>query len=378
MKQKIQSHLVAGAAIATVLAIAGGSAQAAAPKFVCKALMDDAAAAVDSQTHTAEINSRGEVVGFASAPLFGSSALGSAIWGKDRQARRLSDKVSQGDVTLFADAYGVNDSSQVVGVVYDRFGHPGAVTWVDGALTKLGGLSGAEGLGVAAAINNRGKIVGVSELTLDTGAKVTRATVWDNGKIIDLGAIDKNGSSGAIDVNGNGVVVGTSTSADGKSTRPVRWDGRKITALSVPNGARSAVAGINREGVIIGQSTFISDGSVHGTAWRGEEVLDLGVFGDNMQTQPTDINTAGAVVGLASKTGAAPVALYWANVESAPVDLNTLVTRAGCVDNFGVKRLLTSASGINDKGVIAATAQALVDGNLRSFSFKLTPRLIKR
>lgn len=374
MIDRTQSHLVAGTALAAMLAVAGASAHAAAPKFVCKALMDDATVAVDSQSHTAEINSRGEVVGFASAPLFGSSALGSAVWGKDRQAKRLTDKVAQGDVTLFADAYGINDSSQAVGVVYDRFGHPGAVTWVDGALTKLGGLSGAEGAGVAAAINNRGKIVGVSELTLDTGVKVTRATVWDNGKIIDLGAMDKSGSSGAIDVNADGVVVGTSTSADGKSTRPVRWNGLKITALAVPNGAKSAVAGINRGGVIIGQSTFTSDGSVHGTAWRGDEVLDLGVFGDNMQTQPTDINTAGAVIGFASKTGSIPVALYWATVDSAPVDLNTLVTRAGCVDNFGVKRLLTSASGINDKGVVAATAQALVDGNLRTFSFKLTPR----
>lgn len=369
MKHKNPSMLLAGAA--ALLAVAG--ADAAAPKFVCKALVDGATQAGLSQARTSEINIRGEVVGYASAEQFGSPSLGSAVWGKDRQALRLADKLSQGDVTTYSDAYGINDSGQAVGVIYDRFGRPSAATWIDRVPTLLNGLSGTQGMGAAIAINNKGKIVGVSDLTLDNGTKVTRATVWNQGAVVDLGALEAGGSSTATDVNANGVVVGSSTSVDGKTTRPVRWKGTKITALKVPNGAKSAANGINRDGVIIGQSTFDSDGSTHGTAWRNNEVVDLGVFGD-FQTQPADINTAGAVVGQATKTGTFPVALYWANLDSEPVDLNTLVTRAGCVDAFGAKRVLTAASAINDKGVIAATSQAIVDGNLRTFSFKLTPR----
>lgn len=371
MKHKNQPVLVAGAAVAALLAVA--NAQAAAPKFVCKALMDSTTQAGLSQAHTSEINSLGEVVGFASAEQFGSASLGSSVWGKDRKALRLADKLSQGDLTTYSDAYGINDSSQAVGVIYDRFGHPSAATWIGRVPTLLSGLSGAQGMGAAVAINNKGKIVGVSDKTLDSGAKVTRATVWNQGTVTDLGSLDAGGSSAATDVNASGVVVGSSTSADGKSTLPVRWNGTKITALKVPNGAKSVANGINRNGVIIGQSTFDADGSTHGTAWRDGAVVDLGVFGD-FQTQPADINTAGAVVGQAQKTGSFPVALYWENLDSAPVDLNTRVTSAGCVDAFGVKRVLTSATGINDKGVIAASSQAIVDGSLRTFSFKLTPR----
>jgi hypothetical protein len=86
------------------------------------------------------------------------------------------------------------------------------------------------------------------------------------------------------------------------------------------------------------------------------------------------MNAAGVAVGFgmtADKQG--KVALLWTSPHDQPVDLNTLVNAAGCVDAFGEQRQLTSAEGINDKGMIVASASVEIGGSPRQFAFILKP-----
>jgi probable HAF family extracellular repeat protein len=115
-------------------------------------------------------------------------------------------------------ALAINDSSEAVGWSgtcapgygpHETFLH--ALLWKDGTMTDLGNLGGKTNT-VAADINNRGQVIGYSNLANDS---THHAFLWHAGVMTDLGTLDGDFSSDASDINEIGQVVGASQDASG-------------------------------------------------------------------------------------------------------------------------------------------------------------------
>ena len=77
-----------------------------------------------------------------------------------------------------------------------------AFLWEDGVLVDLGALGGDESR--ARAINNAGLIVGDSV----DGTATLRPVKWDRGALVELPVLDPDLGGSAYDVNQKGTVVG--------------------------------------------------------------------------------------------------------------------------------------------------------------------------
>ncbi len=184
--------------------------------------------------------------------------------------------------TFPGDAYGVaasiNQNGQIVGAsgtcattfnpnsgLYLVEDH--ALLWENGTMTDLGNLGGTGGLAGnhACAINNRGQVVGHSELLNDTtfhGFLWTRET-----GMRDLGTLTGDYASVALNINDGGEVVGASLSAT-FSSRAFLWKKGRMTDLNtlvVANPSRLNLlqaSAINSRGEIVGLGVT-STGEAH-------------------------------------------------------------------------------------------------------------------
>jgi probable HAF family extracellular repeat protein len=113
-------------------------------------------------------------------------------------------------------------------------------------------------------------------------------------RVYDLGTLG-GAWSYAWDINIDGVVVGTSETADG-CWCPFRWTKRRgMEALETLGGKTHEAVAINKKGYIAGSSVDAA-GDKHLVMWKPNGVLvDLGVFADDMQ--PVDINDHNRIVG---------------------------------------------------------------------------------
>ncbi len=190
-------------------------------------------------------------------------------------------------------ATAVNDAGQVTGYSYtigddgqaayhaflltplDNDGDGIGDTWfvggadrVNSLMTDIGTLNGRNSWGRD--INNRGQIVGESDVDIDGTAHYTHAFLWSDGTMIDLGTLQSDpraGFSAATAINDDGVVVGWAEN-DQRERRAFIYqdgqmqdlndllyllneDGSTITPRIVLTEARD----INRDGVIVGWGT---------------------------------------------------------------------------------------------------------------------------
>jgi probable HAF family extracellular repeat protein len=169
------------------------------------------------------VNNRGQVVGYAenskqdkscaSATPFQVLRYEAVLWGRKGNVHELPPL--PGDTVGFA--LGINDAGQVVGStgicgntpLFPLQIGPHAVLWQDGAPIDLGSL-GRGASNTAAAINNRGEVVGGSQTSggaLHTFLWTKEAGMRDLGTVgTDLGSLP--GGMGGI--NNRGQVVGAS------------------------------------------------------------------------------------------------------------------------------------------------------------------------
>jgi probable HAF family extracellular repeat protein len=217
--------------------------------------------------------------------------------------------------------------------------HPdGAVTVAATYMIKdLGTLGGA--YSEAKAINNVGRVVGLSDLT--SGKR--HAFLWHAGVMEDLGALG-GGLSQALAINDSGVVVGSSTMSSG-AWRAVRWKKGVKTNLGTLGGRNSEATGINLAGVIVGWSET-SSGKRHAFIWRNGVMTDLGALAGGY-SQASGINRYGRVVGWSSASSGRNHAVAWKN---------------GVLQDLGTHgRISSVAAAINDKGQIAGTLGPRLD-----------------
>jgi probable HAF family extracellular repeat protein len=189
------------------------------------------------------INGRGEVAGYAENTTLDTTCLGlgtpqvfqekPVVWkrGKIQELPTLGDDPDGW-------AFGINRNGQAVGasgvcstlnpdtVVYVLSRH--ALLWEpDGTAKDLGNLGGTGALGpgnVALDINDRGQVVGVSDLVGDT---TFHGYLWtrEASKIMDLGTLSGDVASAALGINDEGAIVGASFDTNGDPRAFLRQSG---------------------------------------------------------------------------------------------------------------------------------------------------------
>src|SRR6266436_2526605 len=209
-----------------------------------------------------DVNNLGQVVGWAENSTVDPSCaptqpqvlqIEAVIWGPD--ANEIQELAPlPGDA--IAAAIALNDEGQVVGLsgicgVPSLYLGVHAVLWQNGSVIDLGSFGGMHN-NAAWSINNRGQVVGQSDLAGDT---TTHAFLWQNRKIHDLGALlPTDVFSQAQSINDKGQVVGNSCDAS-FNCRPFVWQDGVMTDLNTLTDSPlqlTFAANINAEGQITG------------------------------------------------------------------------------------------------------------------------------
>jgi len=231
------------------------------------------------------LNNRGQVIGVAENSTHDPSCVSpqvldfeAVVWGpKPGEVRELHPL--SGDTVGFA--LGINDNGQVVGStgscadtpLVPLVAGPHAVLWQNGTATDLGGLGGTK-INVAAAINNRGEVVGAADLPSEIpgfpGVQI-HSFLWtkDDG-MRDLGTLDGDFSSlaaGTDGINNHGQVVGSSCDSSG-NCRAYLWQDNVMMDLNtlIPTDSPLQLLqawGINDAGEIAGLALVKSTGEAH-------------------------------------------------------------------------------------------------------------------
>jgi probable HAF family extracellular repeat protein len=236
------------------------------------------------------INNRGEIVGFAeNGKVESNCPVGQfkpVVW-RGRAIQELPTLKGDPD----GGAYSINDSGQIVGTSgscapfnpnaqnYMLESH--AVLWENGAAIDLGSFGGTGGFAGnhACAINNRGQVVGHSDVTGDT---TTHAFLWTReSKMQPLLPLAGDFASLALNINDRGQVVGSSFNTD-FVFRAFLWENGVMTDLNqlAPDSPLTLqlASSINAGGEIVGFGQT-PDGEVHGflaTPNNGGESLSSG------------------------------------------------------------------------------------------------------
>jgi probable HAF family extracellular repeat protein len=224
----------------------------------------------------AAINNRGQVAGYAETATADPNCPAPQVlqyrpavwtWG---HANALP--LYRGDTE--GAAFWMNNSGEVVGASgscapYDpRYALPlqprHALLWRDGKPVDLGSLGG-QSQNAAFAINDRGQIVGASDLPGDT---YQHAFMWQNGHMTDLGTLPGDVVSAAVAINNWGQVTGVSADPNG-NIRGFLWqDGVMYDLNNLIAGSSPLYLlhgfGINSAGEIVGFAVNTNISEVHG------------------------------------------------------------------------------------------------------------------
>ena len=272
-------------------------------------------------------------------------------------------------------AFAINDHGQIIGL-----NHGDAVVWESGKLTRLkplrcrlgrGAWWGSRGWNRPNAINERGQIVG--RCGSDTGPQ--RAVLWQDGKVIDLGALPHNRYSVAVAINDRGQVVGYSWSrfseaheSEPASVRAFLWEKGKMTNLGTVGGQDSAAVAINNRGQVV---VAVGDWALRETdayLWENGRLTRLGPRAGEGEAVDA-INDHGQIIGQATRANFRSYAFLWE--KGKMIDLGFLDakdinergqivgsgSKTGVLWQDGKKTALgsLSPSDINDQGQVVGS-----------------------
>jgi probable HAF family extracellular repeat protein len=202
-----------------------------------------------------------------------------------------------------------------------------ATLWKDGKVIDLGALGGN---GASAnAITDDGLIFGGALNTIPDsdsadpffvpGATQVHAVLWKHGKIQDLGTL--GGSDSVVyQANNSGQAMGISftdsvrhESTGLPTTHPFLWERGHMYDVGSLGGTKSIGYGLNNRGEIVGFSRLAGDTTRHPFLWRHRTLLDLGTLGGD-KGEAWWINDLGHVVGWADVPGSqSHHAFLWRN-----------------------------------------------------------------
>ena len=217
-----------------------------------------------------------------------------------------------------------------------------AVTWQNGTITDLGTLpeGGYESVGFSA--NNEGDVVGFAFNTTPDPYSLaapgffptqTRAFLWQEGTMQDLGTLGGNGAA-AFFVNEAGQIAGqsyTNTTPNSTTGLPTAhsffWENGKMVDIGSLGGTSGYPTGFNNNGQVVGIANLAGDLISHAFLWSKKEGLqDLGTLGGGTSVVNW-INDAGDIAGKADLPGPAPQnhdAVLWRKNGTEMIDLGVL------------------------------------------------------
>ena len=209
------------------------------------------------------------------------------------------------------------------------------------AVTDLGTLGGT--LGIATSLNDRGQVVGFSNLPGDTQ---THAFIWDSVNGIQDLIFGSRSFSGAQAINNRGQIAG----GDGQ---PFLYDSAGLRHLPSLGGASGIAYGINNLGQVVGQSDTGATSTYYGPlhhafVWDAAHGLrDISTFGPG-NSVAYGINRLGQIAGWQdiAASGAREHAFFY-DPKAGLTDLGTL---SGGTFSDGL--------GLNDLGQVIGTADA--------------------
>jgi probable HAF family extracellular repeat protein len=264
-------------------------------------------------------------------------------------------------------AFAVNSRGQVVGWGLDKtpdpfsLAAPGFFTtqtraflWQDRVMQDLGSLGGSDAL--AFLVNEPGQIAGFSYTNSTpnqtTGIPTADPFLWENGTMLDLGTL--GGTLGnPSSLNNRGQVVGTSNLAGDRTSHPFLWTKSSgMQDLGTLGGDDGVTNWINDAGDIAGKADLPGPSPQNHDAvlWRHDAVTDLGTLPGDSCSNAYYVNSRGQVVGTSESRDFCLIptgehAFLWEN-GGPMVDLNTLIPPGSSLE-------LTFAVAINERGEIA-------------------------
>ncbi len=176
--------------------------------------------------------------------------------------------------------------------------------WQNGELKPLPLLSGWPAA-FAFGINDRDQVVGTANNADASGNILQTAVLWDHGHPVNLGTLQPNSNSVALDVNIWGVVVGISDPFGADFDTPVVWSGGTVHELPLLPGESGALAEeINDLGVIAGYQEAATNLLPCLWYWNGTgyAVVNLGNLGGNYDVMQ-GVNNLTQAVGAALYAG---------------------------------------------------------------------------
>jgi probable HAF family extracellular repeat protein len=209
-----------------------------------------------------------------------------------------------------AQAAAINNRGQIVGISETAVQDSGCpagkknispVMWERGEAHALPTLAGDLD-GFVQGINDQGQAVGS---TGTCGNLAIHAVLWENDTAVELKGLGGRTGNAAYAINNHGQAVGYVTSADGSTIVASVWqkDGG-VTGLPILPGDGAAFAtGINNRGVVVG-STFNSTGWSHGFLWQDNVLTNLNTLipkdSNLFIIAASNINERGQISGMAT------------------------------------------------------------------------------
>jgi len=227
------------------------------------------------------------------------NARGQVAWtswttGEPRRAFLWTDGVAQELGTLgdtgYAEVRGLNDRGQVVGESNRR-----PFLWQDGVMRELPSLGG---LAWAAAVNNRGQVVGTSYAPRPPLTPLPAyALLWDGDQTIRIGPLPEDSSSDAGFINQAGMVVAHSYPFSWYPPRSFLWTAGTVTRFTTVYNYYKA-SDLNEAGVVVGEQRG-GFGSQRAVVWELGESTQLPLL-DGRLSGAVAVNNTGTVVGWAT------------------------------------------------------------------------------
>jgi probable HAF family extracellular repeat protein len=225
-------------------------------------------------------------------------------------------------------------------------------------MLDLGTLGGPDSF--AWWVNNLGQVTGVSytNATVNpaTGQPTEHPFLWENGKMRDLGTLGGSVPTfgGVNALNDRGEVVGQSDLTGDQSFHPFLWNGGQLLDLGTFGGNFGTANSLNAAGHVAGWATTPGNATAHGFLWKNGTITDLGTLPGQPCSFANSVNALDQVVGGSCTSGGN----VWLWEHGTLYDVNTLVAPSAL--------RVTEALTINDRGEITGVG-VLPNGDHHDF-----------
>jgi probable HAF family extracellular repeat protein len=268
---------------------------------------------------------------------------------------------------------GINDRGEAVGMAETSVPDPNGedmcafgtkktcrgFLWRHGHIMALPTLGGNNGQ--AAAINNRGQIVGISETTVpDSGCPPSKQpgttilpVMWEKGEVRALPTLPGEPDGFVQGLNDQGQAVGATGTCTSFAIHAVLWENDHAFQLADLGHTGSDAYAINDHGQAVGYVSTTDGSTIVASLWqtgaRGT-VTNLGILPGDGAAFATGINNRGQVVGSTFNSAGWAHGFIWQ--DGVMTDLNSLISKDSNL-------FIIAASNINERGQISGMATVM-------------------